>query len=316
MIARADTLPVAVIQPNVTQAFKWDPASAAATYRKVNVLIAEAEREDPALVVGPEACLPFAVSEGSTRLPAEIAAGTRPLLLGVVTGIGEGRRGKLDGHPVTVYRRHYNSALLVDADRTVLDRHDKQYLVPFTEQVPYKRVLGFVLPMMRKQFGKFVPAADLHLLTVPGQPRPVRFGALVCYESLFPALVARLRGMGADFMVNVTNDAWFGRSTFPYQHAGMSTLRAIENRVSIVRAANTGVSAFYDPLGRPGLRTGIFRNGALVGLVTLSSAGPTVLARIGHLLLVPVYGGVLLFLWLRFRAHRRGTGVDSVEALE
>jgi apolipoprotein N-acyltransferase len=300
----APTLPVAVIQPNVDQATKWDPASIQDTFAKVNRLIAEAEGGSPALVVGPEACLPLGQPSDSTRLPGLIAAGSKPLLIGVVTGIGSGNRQSVEGRTFTTWDLHYNSAFLADADRAVIDRHDKQYLVPVTEQVPYKTFFGFMLPFYRKHFGRFLSGETLELMSMPGSEPPEAFGSLICYESLFPRLVSRMRGMGARFFVNITNDAWFGRSTFPYQHAGFCSMRAIENRAAIVRAANTGISGFVDPLGRLEPGSGIFHEAVLTGEVSLSD-GPTVYNRVGDLLLWISYAVVGVTLGLAWRGYRR-----------
>jgi apolipoprotein N-acyltransferase len=299
-------VPVAVIQPNVDQAAKWDPATVSDTLDKVNRLIAEAERDDPSLVVGPEACLPLVQPGDAERLPESIAVGDAPLLLGVISGIGEGERRAVPGGTVTAWDLHYNSAFLAGPDRSVLGRHDKQYLVPVTEQVPYKRFFGFMLPLYRKHFGRFLPARTLGLMTVPDSDPPVVFGSLICYESLFPRLVSRMRRMGARFFVNITNDAWFGRSTFPFQHAGFCSMRAIENRASIVRSANTGISGFIDPLGRRDPGSGIFHEATLRADVPLSD-GLTLYNRVGDLLLwisYAVVGAILLRAWTGYRRER------------
>ncbi len=302
-LEKATTLQVAVIQPNVDQATKWDPASIFDTFNKVNRLIAEAESSSPSLVVGPEACLPLVQPGDSARLPDAIAAGSSPLVIGVVTGIGDPTRRPVEGRTVTTWNRHYNSAFLADADRNVLGRHDKQYLVPVTEQVPYKSVFGFLLPVYRKHFGRFMTAENLELMSVPGSDPPTAFGSLICYESLFPRLVSRMRGMGARFFVNITNDAWFGRSTFPFQHAGFCSMRAIENRIAIVRSANTGISGFVDPLGRLEPASGIFHEAALSGEIPLSD-GLTIYNRVGDLLLWLSYVVVGATLGLAWKGHR------------
>ena len=138
----------------------------------------------------------------------------------------------------------------------------------------------------------------------PGDGLRVGFGTLICYESMFPRLVSRMRRMGAAFFVNITNDAWFGDSTFPWQHAGFCALRAIENRAGFARAANTGVSTFVDPLGRMQPRSGVFHEAVLTGQVPIIP-GLTIYNRVGDVLLMLSYPMVGLFLWLALRDYRR-----------
>lgn len=303
-IAAAPTIAVSVIQPNVPQGMKWNPASARATLEKVNRLIAEAEEASPALVVAPEACLPLVQPLDSMKLPADIAPGRSPLLIGVVTGLGEGVTRAANGVTVTTYELHHNSAFLADRDRAVLTRHDKQFLVPVTEQVPYRRVFGFMLPFYSKHFGRFLPAESLKLMELPGSDPPVAFGTLICYESLFPRLVSRMHRMGARFFVNITNDAWFGRTTFPWQHAGFCAMRAIENRAAFARSANTGVSTFVDPLGRQRPRSGIFEETVLTSRVPVLQE-LTLYNRLGDVALFLSYPAAALFLGLAWRDYRR-----------
>lgn len=299
------TLRVAVVQPDIPQRLKWDTTARETNLARLNRLIAVAEDADPDLVVGPEACLPIIVAARDDRLPAAIEAGRSPLLLGVIRGLGEpeevvegGRRGRR-------YRQHLNSAVLAGPDRVRIGAHDKNYLVPVTEQIPYRRVFGIFLPFMRKQFGRFVAASDPGLLTLTGHDPAVRFGALICYESLFTGLVRRMSLDGASLLVNLTNDAWFGRSSMSFQHLGQSVLRAIECRRSVVIAANTGVSAFIDPLGRVRRQTPIFRETTFVERVPLASE-LTVYARWGDVVLYACcYPVVVVLLVLAWRAHRR-----------
>jgi apolipoprotein N-acyltransferase len=303
-IATAPSVAISVIQPNVAQGMKWNPATARDTLANVNRLISDAENDSPALVVGPEACLPLVQSADADRLPPGILPGRSPLLIGVVTGIGDGDTREVQGFKVTSYARHYNSAFLADAERAILARHDKQYLVPVTEQVPYSRVFGFLLPFYSKHFGRFRPADSLSLMEVPGSDPAVEFGTLICYESMFPRLVSRMRRMGASFFVNITNDAWFGRTTFPWQHAGFCALRAIENRAGFARSANTGVSTFVDPLGRQQPRSGIFHDAVLTGRVSVIPE-LTIYNRVGDVVLFLSYPVVGLFLWLALGDYRR-----------
>lgn len=301
----APTIDVAVIQPNVEQRMKWDLAAATEIFARVNRIIRDAEVSSPDLVVGPEACFPLVQPAAATRLPDDIAAGRSPLLIGAVTGLGQGTSHQLRTRTITVYTQHFNSAVLAAPDRTLLGRHDKQYLVPVTERIPYQAAFGVFLPFLRMQFGRFVPADHLEMLELPVAGRKVPFGALICYESVFPALARRMSAMGAEFLVNISNDAWFGQTSFPFQHVGFCALRAVENRCSVVRSANTGISGVYDPLGRGSHLTPIFREAQFTAAIPLMRI-TTWYDRLGDLAVYLSFGATALFLGLALREHRRG----------
>ncbi len=292
-VAHADTVSVAVVQPNIGQRRKWDLAARDDNLARLNRLIGAADRLSPDLVVGPEASLPMIASSEETRLPESIRTGTCPLLLGMVRGIGKPEGGR--------YRTHYNSAVLTDGTRRYLGVHNKRFLVPFTESIPFKATLGFLLPFMKKQFGRFVEADTVDVLVLPGKPE-TPFGALVCYESLFPDLSRRMTNLNAAFLVNITNDAWFGRSVMPYQHLGFSVFRAVENRRAYARSANTGFSAFIDPLGRVTARSELFQEGVLKEDLPLLRL-KTWYTRTGDLFRWPVFAGTFLLFFLAFRAR-------------
>lgn len=297
---QAPKLRIAVLQPNVAQELKWTPEAASAIAARFARLVERAEELAPDLVVGPEASLPFVLPEESPRLPSVIPAGRSPLVLGIVTGIGppsRGARGRL-------FDRHRNSAVLAAPDRTVLGRHDKQLLVPITEKIPYDELFGVFLPLMRRQFGRFVPGDVLSVLRVDTASGSAPVGVLICYESLFPSLARTLRSLGAELLVIVTNDAWFGRTSFPHQHAAFAALRAIENRIAIVRSANTGISLVFDPVGRVHERTRLFEEALFVASVPLMK-GRTVYDRLGEFVLGIGYVGSAALLVRSWRAARR-----------
>jgi apolipoprotein N-acyltransferase len=171
----------------------------------------------------------------------------------------------LFGSPTLGYypnRRPYlmNSAYLLSPEGHLLGRYSKRHLVPFGEYIPFHDSILFFLDKLVEGIGDFKAGTDATILTVPDSnsrhsspvarhPRP-RFGVVICYEVIFPNEVRDFAAQGADFMVTITNDAWFGRSSAPYQHFAMVVLRAVENRVAFARAANTGVSGFIDQTGR------------------------------------------------------------------
>jgi apolipoprotein N-acyltransferase len=205
------------------------------------------------VVVWPESSSPL-----SFRVPASRAAG------GAVEHRIEPRRDYLDAVAALVRDRRltliagsvdyrwdgarllaFNSAMVVDEQGVLGPSYDKIRLVPFGEYVPLRHVLFFVDRMVQGAIAEFAPG------TRP-EPLPTPFGpaaTFVCYEAIFPGLVRDL-ARDAAFMVNITNDAWFGGSAAPRQHLAMAALRAAENRRWLVRAANTGISAIVDPWGR------------------------------------------------------------------
>ncbi|HEX6853098.1 MAG TPA: apolipoprotein N-acyltransferase [Candidatus Polarisedimenticolaceae bacterium] len=302
-MARAPSLRVALLQPNIAQQKKWNVRTVDEIYERLDRLVREAEATNPDLVVGPEASFPIVQPVDAVRLPDEISAGTRPLLLGSVLGIGEGVERTAGTRRYRAYDVHYNAAVLADAARRILGRHDKVYLVPVAERLPYARFFGGLLPLMEKQFGRFRPGSELRVLNAPTPDGPVPFGALVCYESLFPDLARRLTAGGARFLANISNDAWFGRTSFPYQHAGLCALRAIENRRSVVRSANTGISAAYDPLGRLVAKTDIFQEAILTREIPLLTT-ETAYAFVGDAVLWLAYAVVAACLAAAWRRRR------------
>jgi apolipoprotein N-acyltransferase len=137
-----------------------------------------------------------------------------------------------------------NSAGIVDPAGRQVSRYDKIHLVPFGEYVPLGSVLFFAESMVRN-VGDFAPGSTYTVSELNNR----RVATTICYEDVFPGLVRQFTRLGAEVIVNITNDGWFGETSAPYQHLRMSTVRATENRRYIVRAANTGISAIIDPYG-------------------------------------------------------------------
>lgn len=263
---------VAVVQGNIDQARKWDPAFQIQTTKKYVDLTVSAAENRPDLVVWPETATPFyfQASPNLTRLVTDAVdqAGVH-LLLGSPTVQGE--PGDL---------AYYNSAYLVAPDGRVTGRYDKVHLVPFGEYVPLKRLLSFVGKMVA-QVGDFSPGERGRTLAwLDGHP-PI--GVQICFEVIFPALSRSMVNKGAGVLVNLTNDAWFGKTGAAYQHFSMTVFRAVENRRSLVRAANTGISGFVAPSGRVVASTGLFEDAVVIHAVPLLTT-KTVYTRLGDLL--------------------------------
>jgi apolipoprotein N-acyltransferase len=265
-----ETLTISVIQGNIPQEKKWDKQYEKYIFDRYEILTKVASTDKPEIVIWPETAFPgyFGDEEKLTkrmkRLVREIKI---PILFGtpLIQTRDEGR-GTKDAKRNTQYAiRTTNSALLLDASGSVLHQYDKLHLVPFGEYVPFERIFGFVHNIAPAPIADFTPGTDYTIFKIPpvhrkppASPQPRQggytanrtFGVLICFEDIFPHLVRRFVREGAVLMVNITNDAWFKETAAPYQHAQASVFRAIENRVPVVRAANTGFSCFIDAHGR------------------------------------------------------------------
>ena len=243
---------VAVVQGNIDQARKWDPAFQISTTKKYVDLTLAAATHQPDLIVWPETATPFYF-------------GASPKLTRLVTGaVRQTGAYLLMGSP-SVQRssgQHslYNSAYLVSPEGLTMGRYDKVHLVPFGEYVPLKRLLSFAGKMVA-QVGDFSSGEKGRTLAWREAGPPI--GVQICFEIIFPGLSRALVKNGAGLLVNLTNDAWFKRSSAAYQHFAMTVFRAVENRRALVRCANTGISGFIDPVGRIVKRSGLFEEAVI-----------------------------------------------------
>ena len=205
----------------------------------------------------------------------------RPFLDRVTTLVRRGAftliAGSVDYRDESGRLRAYNSAFVIAPDGTVGPSYDKMHLVPFGEYVPLQKALFFVDRMVRGAIAEFAPGRRARPLPTPAGEA----ATFICYEAVFPELVRRVAGDAA-FLVNITNDAWFGRSAAPRQHLAMAVLRAAENRRFLLRAANTGISALVDPAGRIVTATALGEKTILSGLL-MPRRGRTLYARCGDL---------------------------------
>ena len=243
------TLQVGVVQPNIDQAVKWDQAFREETLRRYDRLT-ESFGYGVDLVVWPEAATPFIYEREPVyqlQLVAMANRASAPLLFG-----SPAVRFDQERKPFLL-----NSAYLLSPDGELLGRYDKQHLVPFGEYIPLKSSLLFFLEKMVEGIGDFQAGPGPTILSFQlkesdgaAPARRVKFGVVICYEVIFPDLVRRIAGSGAEFLVTITNDAWFGDSSAPAQHFSMVVFRSVENHLAFARAANTGISGFIDPFGR------------------------------------------------------------------
>lgn len=283
---------VALIQPNVGFEDKWDTAQRRAIFDDLLRLSRDAlAAGDPDLILWPEAAIPqyFPHPPWEREIGALAREHRVPILAGGLDVVWHSSdRQDYD---------HWNSAFLFDSTgtRDPYPVYHKRYLVPITERVPFLPPQWFSL----RFFGGFDVGE-------PGVVYPVgigRFGVVICYESAFEDLARRYRALGADFLVNVTNDAWFGETSAPRQHLAHLTMRAIETRLGVARAANTGISGFLDPLGRVHQPTRLGERTFVLGPV-LGSDARTLYVRLGDWVGALSLAGTLLmvgYAWWRRR---------------
>jgi apolipoprotein N-acyltransferase len=248
-LANATSTQVAAIQGNIDQAHKWDPVFQISTTKKYVDLTLSAAATHPDLIVWPESATPFffGASPKLSRLVTEAVRQTGAYLL----------VGSTSAQASADQRVLYNSAFLVSPDGRTMGRYDKVHLVPFGEYVPLKRLLSFAGKMVA-QVGDFSSGVKGRTLAWREAGPPI--GVQICFEIIFPGLSRALVKNGAGMLVNLTNDAWFDRSSAAYQHFAMTVFRAVENRRALVRCANTGISGFIDPVGRIIERSGLFED--------------------------------------------------------
>jgi apolipoprotein N-acyltransferase len=241
---------IGILQGNIPQDEKWEASERRHTFDTYEKLASEAVQKGARLLIWPETSVPvlFGTRDPDTKVPGEISRILKvPMLVGApycVTTNGKDR--------------YYNSAFLVQGT-TIKYRYDKIHLVPFGEYMP----LSWLLPLgpgIAARDGDYSSGRSMTVMSLGGFPR---FSVLICYEAIFPELARTAVEKGAQLLVNITNDAWFGASGAPYQHLAMARLRSVEDRVWLLRSADTGISAAFDPAGRrikvvPLLRKGYF----------------------------------------------------------
>jgi apolipoprotein N-acyltransferase len=286
LAAASPTARIAVVQPNVDQAVKWDPVFQAAAVKTNNRLSLAAKPENPDLIVWPESATPFYLfydKEPTQKVLEGIQQSDTDFL------IGSPSFARKEGNIV-----YYNSAYLIRPKLKIISKYDKAHLVPYGEYVPFKRWFPF-LGKVVAQVGDFQPGE-------PGKTMPWEKGAIgvqICYEIIFPGLSRAMVKNNAVLLINITNDAWFGTSGGPYQHFSMTVFRAIENRRALARAANTGISGFIDPVGRILISTPLLEEAVVTRTLPLISE-KTFYTRFGDLFALACLAGSLFVIILEF----------------
>ena len=246
--ASAPKVRTGLVQANVGVIEKWDPQAFAQLLDLHQRASADLVRAGAELIVWPESSYPYALPRKfAHEFPASDARQVRrgfetPLLFGAVTMAAGGARTGADRYP-------YNTALMMDAAGNATGSYDKVFLMMFGEYIPfYDRIPWFtkVFPEA-SNFSRGSEPASFPLRTAAGD---FKLGPLICYEDILPGFARRVAKLGPNAFVNITNDAWFGRTAEPYQHLALAVFRTVEHRIEMVRAVNTGVSAHIDAGGR------------------------------------------------------------------
>ena len=278
---------VGIVQGNVDQAEKWDPARADAIFQEYLRMTRDAIREGAAFVLWPESSTPFMFEEDPGRA-AQIRRVARESRVPILVGSDQVERG--------TPARYFNAAFLVGPDGSAGRAYRKMHLVPFGEYVPLRRVLFFAAPLV-ESVSDFSPGREAVLFSVAGH----RVSTSICYEIVYPDLVRAFVAGGSELLTTITNDAWYGRASAPYQHFEQASLRAIEAGRYLVRSANTGISGIVDPYGRVAARTALFAPAVVVGEARFLGTS-TFYARHGDVL---AYAAVVMTALLLIAARRR-----------
>lgn len=217
---------IALIQPNIDQSLKWESNRAREHLESLIELTQKAAREQPDLdlIVWPETSYPFLVAIGQKQLPVSSSI---PLIVGAV---------------VSDRLTNRNSALLIDGDRIVQD-YSKDHLVPFGEFVPFEDWLPF--KKLVANAGRFVSGGNSQpIMTLPNDS--LKFGVLICYEDIFSRHSVKQARKGAQLLLNITNDAWYAKSSALSQHAAIAKMQSYQTQLPMVRATNTGLTTSFD----------------------------------------------------------------------
>lgn len=249
-VIRGD-LNVSVVQGNIPQDLKWDAGSSEDILDKYMRLTKEAATDASDIIIWPETSYPYLAEKRDNPVPeiSKLSSELKvPILAGIVYGEGD---------------NYYNSAVLFNEDKGISGFYSKTHLVPFGEFIPMEEYFTAFRNYIDKPIGDFKRGDEYTLFSVQSiktssdasgarmrQISFYKFGVLICFEDIFPYIAREFVQDGAKFLVNITNDAWFGRTAAARQHLQASVFRAVENRVPVIRAANTGISCFIDFSGK------------------------------------------------------------------
>jgi apolipoprotein N-acyltransferase len=243
--APAGSLRVAFVQANIPQSLKWEQSNVEPTFQTYATETFRVSQQHPDLAIWPETAVPFAFIAPAEYGPFQFHRFYHDRLVKLVRDI---HQPLLFGAPALDFHNGVstrNRADLLSADGDVVGYYDKMMLVPFDEYVPVSRFLGRFIDMPVESIGPISAGTQQTILPV----KDARLGVLICYDSIFPSLARSSVRAGANVLVNLSNDAWFGTTSAPYELLAIAAMRALENHTVMVRVANTGISAIISPYG-------------------------------------------------------------------
>lgn len=286
----AKTVRVGLAQGNIDPFQKWKVEFKDSSFVKYHQLTNQIAQAQPDLIVWPETATPCWLKREHEYLQ-QVRRQVDSLGIPLLTGTPD-----YQFISDTQYRT-FNSAVLIQPNSITLTSYEKMQLVPFGERIPYEDTFPFkyfkaLLNHLEMGQGNFSPGTTPRIFAIPSRneihektitenrsaderqtpapefaspaPDSIRFGVAICYESVFPQIVRRFVTLGADFVLVITNDAWFGRTSMPFQHLQYAVFRAIENRIPVARCTNAGISAVIDPFGRISKTTQLYQEATVV----------------------------------------------------
>jgi apolipoprotein N-acyltransferase len=266
-ISLSSTNNVAIAQPNIDLALKWDVAYRDSVFNQMETFSVRAAAHGASLIIFPETAAPVSFKATPEYL-GRLQHIARSNKIDILTGYVDHTRKNDE------WQAH-NAAAIIRDDGILTDNYHKVNLLPFGEKMPFSQYFPF---LSKANFGQanFIAGSKQTLFNSSAG----KFGVLICFESTFPGFTRHYVHNGADFLVNITNDGWFGSSRGPIQHAEMAILRSVENRVTLFRSAYTGVSMVVDPAGRVHERLGLFTEGMIYGAAERATK-PTAYTKYG-----------------------------------
>ena len=272
VIQNAPGMEVSLIQGNIDQSIKWNENYQRETLNIYERLSLKNAPSNGSLIIWPETAAPFSFQNMNNLHDQVVTLSMKTkswLIFGSVSYLL--KKGNDD---------YYNSAYLLSPSGEIRGKYDKVHLVPYGEYVPLRNVLPFV-KKLTAGIGDFGTGPGYYPLSLGDK----KIGILICYEAILPFATRMYKKRSAELLVNITNDAWFGTTSAPFQHFSMAIFRAVETRLYLVRSANTGISGIIDPSGKIIAKTNIFHEDALKGYIKFVKI-PTFYAEYGDLLVI------------------------------
>lgn len=287
-----------IVQPNIPQIEKWKPDNRLWIFQRHldlsrrNAALAEDGLDGVTHLIWPEAASPFflAESKDALQLIAELLPASATLLTGAI-------RFETVGHTASGQEKRniFNSIYVMDHEAKILSVYDKIHLVPFGEYLPFQQMLEAIgLEQLTRLRGGFAAGPGPRFLKAPGVPD---FSPLICYEIIFSGAVNE-GTVRSTWLLNVTNDAWFGQSAGPHQHFHQARVRAVEEGLPLVRAANTGISAIVDPYGRVLHKLSLNTQGVIDGDLPKPLAATSFSQHRGLTLFILVFVAIAMLIFL------------------